>query len=147
VQSTTSEQKTLSKYLIFQLGQETYGTPLLGVREVVEFKEPKPVPNSAKGFEGVINLRGEVIGVIDIRKLLGIDGSHPQAMLVFESEMGVMGTYVDRVLSVTEIMDADIERKNTSAGQQQRDYYLGVGKTSSGLITLIDLKLVTQLLK
>lgn len=124
--------------MVFQLGVEIYGTPLLSVREVIENRHPKPVPNTPAGFEGVINLRGDVIGVIDLRKLLDTTPQQSLSILVFESEMGTLGGIVDKCLSVLDIPEANIERK----GIQSRDgseYCLGIAKINESLITLIDL--------
>jgi purine-binding chemotaxis protein CheW len=132
------------KYMIFHLGAETYGTPLLGVRKVIENRQAKPVPGTSAAFEGMINLNGDIIGVIDLRKLLGITGG-PKALsiLVFETDKGFHGGIVDKCLSVTEIKDADIDRKPfTGAGE----HVLGIGKVNGELVTLIDLSKAAKLL-
>jgi len=129
--------------MIFQLGTELYGTPLLSVREVIENRQPKPVPNAAEGFEGVINLRGDVVGVIDLRKMLKLTPKQSLSILVFESEMGTLGGVVDKCIAVLDIPESSIERK----GYQMRDgsdYCLGIGKLSEGLVTLIDLVQVAK---
>lgn len=139
------EDRAKYRYMIFQLGVEIYGTPLLSVREVIENRDSKPVPNSVDGFEGVINLRGDVIGVVDLRKLLKIQPKLSLSILVFETEAGTLGGIVDKCLSVIDIPDSQIERK----GLQTRDgldYCLGIGKINDGLVTLVDLVKVSKLL-
>jgi purine-binding chemotaxis protein CheW len=136
-----------SKFLIFRLGVEIYGTPLLNVREVIEYKDPKPVPNSDKSFEGVINLRGEVIGILDLRKIFGVEAPPPAALLVFECEMGVLAGAVDKVVSVTEIKDANIDRKQSTGKRNDVEYMIGIGKTDLGLVTLIDLMQIPKMLR
>jgi purine-binding chemotaxis protein CheW len=140
------EDRAKYKYLIFQLGEETYGTPLLSVREVIENKPAKAVPNSHAAFEGVINLRGDVIGVVDLRKLLRIPPRQSLSILVFESELGTLGGIVDRCLSVTEIPDQQVDKKGGLNHGEGRDYFLGIGKLPDGLVTLIDLVQVTRTL-
>lgn len=139
------EDRAKYKYLIFQLGDEVYGTPLLAVREVIENKEAKAVPNTDPAFEGVINLRGDVIGVVDLRKLLKITPRQSLSILVFESELGTLGGIVDRCLAVTEIPEANVDKKG-GLNQVGRQYFLGIGKLGDGLVTLIDLVGVTKLL-
>ncbi len=146
MENTVFEDRAKFKYMIFQLGTEIYGTPLLGVREVIENKAPKPVPNSAAGFEGVINLRGDVIGVVDLRKLLNVKPLQSLSILVFESEMGVLGGIVDRCVAVAEISERDVEKKGNTGKRDGADYFIGVGKLPTGLVTLIDLVKVTKLL-
>jgi len=131
--------KTTQRYLLFRLGDQTYGTPIMKVREVTEYKEPKPIPNSMPGFTGVINLRGEVLGVIDLRALLNIAPMTCLSFLVFETKNSLLAAMVDRVLAVVEIPDNDIEL-NTGKGAGAHEYYMGVAKMSSGLVTLINLQ-------
>lgn len=138
--------KTVEKYLIFLLGGELYGTPLLSLREVIEYKEPKPVPNTAKGFEGVINLRGEIVGIMDLRVMLNIIPNEQRCLLVFESDKGSMGAVVDRVIAVTEIPKTEIEKTTTLPDPSFNEYFIGIGKSSGRLITLIDLCRIPSLL-
>jgi purine-binding chemotaxis protein CheW len=129
--------------MVFQLGAEVYGTPLLSVREVIENRQPKPVPNTPAGFEGVINLRGDVIGVVDLRKLLGTTPQQSLSILVFESEMGTLGGIVDKCLSVLDIPESNIERKGIQS-REGSEYCLGIAKINEGLVTLIDLVQVAK---
>ena len=138
---------THSKFLIFNLGNEVYGTPLLSVREVIEYKIPKPVPNTDSSFEGVINLRGEVIGILDLRKIFKVEAPTAACLLVFESEMGVLAAAVDKVVSVTEIKDTNIDHKQSGGKKLDIEYLIGIGKTDQGLVTLIDLIQIPKMLK
>lgn len=146
MENAVFEDRAKYRYLIFQLGKDVYGTPLLSVREVIENKPTKAVPNSAPGFEGVINLRGDVIGVIDLRKLLGVEATQSLSVLVFESEMGTLGGIVDRCLAVVEIPDANIEKKDYHGASERGEYLLGIGKLPDSLVTLLDLVEVAKLL-
>src|ERR1700733_14388086 len=105
LENSLFEDRSKYKYMLFHLGQEVYGTPLLQVREVIENRPSKAVPNSVAAFEGVINLRGEVIGVIDLRKMLKINPAQSLSILVFESSQGLMGAIVDRCIAVAEISE------------------------------------------
>lgn len=138
------EDRSKYKYMIFKLGAEVYGTPLLQVREVIENKTPKPVPGTPPAVEGVINLRGEVISVIDLRKLLKIEPMQSLSILVFDSDQGTMGAVVDRCISVTEIFEKDIDQKNSFSKGSAANYFIGIGKTEMGLITLINLSVATR---
>lgn len=140
------EDRSKFKYMLFQLGGETYGTPILQVREVIENRAPKPVPNSNIAFEGVINLRGEVIGVIDLRKVLKVEPKQSLSILIFDTANGVMGAVVDRCTAVAEIPEADIDQTGGVSTREGADYFLGIGKREGGMVTLIDLSRVPQLL-
>ena len=75
------------RYLVFRLGDEAYATSLLGVREVLEFQTPKPIPNAIAALLGVINIRGQIIGVLDLRLRFGIPAARDRgSMMVFDLE-------------------------------------------------------------
>jgi len=130
-----------NKYLLFCLGDELYGTPLLGVREVVEPQSPKPIPNTAKHFSGVINIRGEIVGVIDLRARFNhkLDGGQYQALMVFSTDGGPMAGLVDRVESVISLEEKEIEHNPNVGVDVQKEALIGIGKHNKRLITLIDL--------
>ncbi len=141
------EDRSRFKYMLFQLGGETYGTPLLQVREVIENRASKPVPNSAAAFEGVINLRGEIVGIVDLRKILKIEPQSSLSILVFDAEQGAMGAVVDRCIAVAEILDKDIDQKSNVGGRDGVNFFLGIGKREAGLVTLIDLNKISNSIK
>ncbi len=136
-----NNQDTL-KYLIYQLGDENFATPLIEIREVIEFRTAKPIPHTADFFKGVINIRGEIVGVVDLRERLNIPaGKTPAAQLIFETENGPLAAIVDKVHSVTIINESDLERKPAvSASNNDRAYFLGVGKVEGKLLTWVAAK-------
>ena len=139
-----AEDSTGEKYLIYQLGTESFATPLIEVREVIEYRPAKTIPHTPTFFKGVINIRGENVGVIDLRDRLDIKSEAPPAtQLVFETEAGPLAAVVDFVQSVSVIEEKDIERRATvqSAGSN-RAYFLGVGKVNEKLLTLVSLRLI-----
>jgi purine-binding chemotaxis protein CheW len=131
-----------SRYLLFKVGREVYGTPLLGVREVVEPQEPKPIPNTAPFFSGVINLRGQVVGVVDLRKRFGQDVTKHSgmALMVFETEGGPLGALVDEIECVTRIPRDSIETAVVVRSHVSLDCLIGIGNQEGRLVSLIDLK-------
>jgi purine-binding chemotaxis protein CheW len=133
--------------MVFLLGGQIYGAPILSVREVIEYKEPKPVPNVDSGFEGVINLRGEVIGVVDLRKVLKLNAPPPKCLMVFDGSMGLMAVAVDKMISVIEIPSQNIESRENTGAKKGHDYFMGVGKTDMGLVTLLDFSKFDKLFK
>jgi len=130
-----------ARFLLFRVGEELYGTPLLGIREVVEPQEPKPIPNTVSFFSGVINLRGQVVGVIDLRRRFGCEApKHPRmALMVFTTESGPLGALVDEIESVARIPVETIEAKVIIRSHVPEDYFIGIGNQDGRLISLIDL--------
>lgn len=139
----TSETAGDDKYLVFQLGPSLYATPLIEVREVIEYQPAKPIPHTAPFFKGVINIRGEIVGVIDLRLRLAIQeaADHPQAQLIYDSESGPLAAIVDKVLSVAVISEANLDRRLTGHSQQGENRYLvGIGKADDKIFTVVSLK-------
>lgn len=130
-----------ARFLLFKVGGQLYGTPLLGIREVVEPQEPKPIPNTVSFFSGVINLRGQVVGVVDLRKRFGCEASRlpRMALMVFSTESGPLGALVDEIECVVKIPAAKIESKAVIRTQVPADYFIGIGNQDGRLISLIDL--------
>ncbi|MBP9837264.1 MAG: purine-binding chemotaxis protein CheW [Proteobacteria bacterium] len=134
-------QEEATRYLIFKVCDEVYGTPLLGVREVVEFHQPKTIPNTTSYFAGVINIRGEIVGVIDLRKRFGynVEENNGVAMIVFSTAEGTIAAIVDKVEAVIELQSNQIEARPNVKTKVRLDYLLGIGKHKDQLITLVDL--------
>jgi len=127
-------------YLIFALADGMYATPLLSVREVVEFKSPKPMPNAHPSFLGVINIRGEIVGVLDLSLRLGgkpISHNRP-SLLVVGSQDGAIAALVDEVHSVANFAPSQIDP--TSKFDTGTGTCLGVARHDNFLVTLLNLE-------
>ena len=123
------------------MGDELFATALVEIREVIEFHQAKPIPHMPVFFKGVINIRGEIIGVIDLRERLGVAGSDAtRCQLVFETDSGPLAAIVDRVHSVTIIEESQMDRRTIiGVHGADRSYFLGVGKVENRIFTLISL--------
>ena len=130
------------KYIVFRLGQERYGAKLLEVREVVESMPIKAVPNTVRAFQGVCNLRGQVVGVVDLRTRFAIKGAPaPRPVLfVFETDSGAIAAAVDQIESVAVIPAKDIETKINIVTSVPAKYILGIGKLGDHMITIVALR-------
>ncbi|MBX7144665.1 MAG: chemotaxis protein CheW [Oligoflexia bacterium] len=134
-------QQRESRYLVFGVGPELYGTPLLGVREVVEPQAPKPVPNTVEYFTGVINIRGEIVGVIDLRIKFGqpVKDTPHNALMVFMTEVGPVAALVDKVESVVKLSSDQIESAPSVRTRVPSQYLTGIAEVENRLITIVDL--------
>jgi purine-binding chemotaxis protein CheW len=128
------------RYLLFFLAERAYGTPLMGVREVVAAQPVKPVPNTIAAFRGLLNLRGQVVGVVDLRVLFGYPATPTphQAFLVFENENGVVAAVV-RVEAVTTITPNLIDHTPQIEAQIPHAFLRGATTYGSQILTLVDL--------
>ena len=141
--SKTAEvtQHEEDRYLLFRLNGELFATPLLGVREVVEPHEPKPIPNTPSHFLGMINIRGRIVGVVDLRATYGypLNQSTNNALMVFETAAGPVAAVVDAVEEVVKIDTQSIEhdaRVKTSIPSGEVN---GIAHLAEHLVTLVDL--------
>ncbi|MEN9722458.1 MAG: hypothetical protein RJB38_444 [Pseudomonadota bacterium] len=123
-----------SRYLLFRLHGESYAAPLVQVREVIKVPTIKPVPHSPAHMKGVMNLRGQIISVFDLRSKLGLPSRSeavPGLILVVDTTQGSIGALVDSVDSVQEIPDEQISKSSSSSEP--------VAKLTTGLVLVIDL--------
>jgi len=135
------------KYMTFKLAEEEYGLEILRVREIIGLMEITRVPRTRDFIRGVINLRGKVIPVIDLRRKFGMpqaDATEQTVIIVVQCHVGdrelTMGLYVDQVLEVLSIDAGNIEA-TPSLGDSSIDtsFILGVGKAERRVIFLLDI--------
>jgi purine-binding chemotaxis protein CheW len=142
----SEEANSKNRYLVFRLNEDLYGTPLLGVREVVEFQQPKPIPNTAPWFSGIINIRGEIIGVIDLRSRFEYPHRNQislgLALILFQTDIGTVAAVVDKIESVKEFTENNIEKNPGIAARVPMNYLIGIGQAEKQMINLIDLNQV-----
>src|SRR5438874_8714771 len=101
----------------FQVGRETYGVPITALHEIVRVPEITAVPDAPDYMEGVINLRGKIVSVIDLRKRLGekkISSSRRNRILVVEHKGRLAGLIVDAASEVLKIPASDVEPSPTA---------------------------------
>ena len=142
-----AESPLSGKYLTFQLGDEEYGLEILKVREIIGMLDVTTVPQTAPFVRGVINLRGKVIPVIDLRRKFGLDyrdDDERTCTIVMEvSGQGghrlLMGIVVDQVREVINVRGEDIEPTPSFGSHMDTEYILGMAKVDSGVKILLDI--------
>jgi purine-binding chemotaxis protein CheW len=141
------------KYLTFTLGTEGFGLSILMVREIIGFMEVTLIPKAPEYVKGVINLRGKVIPVIDLRIKFGmpeIPHTERTCIIVVEisspkEEVLLVGVVVDAVSEVMNIKGEDIEPPPSFGGQMDTDYILGMAKTGKHVKILLDIDRVINI--
>jgi purine-binding chemotaxis protein CheW len=126
----------------FRIGNETYGVRIGSVREIVRVPEITIVPNAPEAIEGVINLRGKIIPVMDLRKRFGNVSVQPDKknrILVVELESRLLGLIVSSASEVLKIPPSEIEPPGTVFAEGESSYVTGVGKLKGRLIILLDI--------
>jgi len=131
----------------FRVGRETFGVPIGLVHEIVRVPEITAVPDSPGYVEGVINLRGKIVSVVDLRKRFGekqISSHKKNRILVTEVEGKMVGLIVDAASEVLKIPDTEIELPPSVFEEGELNYVTGVGKLHGRLVILIDLSKILQ---
>jgi purine-binding chemotaxis protein CheW len=126
----------------FQVGRETYGVPITSLHEIVRVPEITAVPDAPDYMEGVINLRGKIVSVIDLRKRLGekkISSSRRNRILVVEHKGRLAGLIVDAASEVLKIPASDVEPSPTALQEGGLNCVTGLGKCKGRLIVLLDM--------
>lgn len=146
-QHTKSEGDQLfaqeGKYLTFALGREEYGVEILSVREIIGLMEITAVPQVPDYVKGVINLRGKVIPVIDLRlkfSMKAVDYTSETCIIVLTVADMLMGIIVDHVCEVLDIEQGCIEPSPQFGGGLRADFILGMGKVGDQVIILLNIE-------
>ena len=141
-----SAENKEGKYLTFALGREEYGLEILKVREIIGFMEITSVPQVPLHVKGVINLRGQVIPVIDLRTQFGmeeVEVTEQTCIIVVEIIQGEQrvntGIVVDRVQEVLDIPGGDIEDAPEFGSSVDTDFIRGMGKIGESVKILLDI--------
>ena len=130
-----------------RIGRETLGLPISLVREIVRVPEITPVPTAPPHVEGVINLRGKIIAVIDLGKRFGeaaIERTSKSRIVVVEMEERLVGLLVNSASEVLRIAPSDIEAPQNIFPDEDMNYVTGVGKLKDRLIILLALSRILQ---
>ena len=134
------------KFLTFTLGREEYGLPVLNVREIIKVMDITQVPQVPEHVLGVINLRGKVIPVIDLRRKFGLAGrEHTEQTCIIVADVNLdaakimMGMVVDSVSEVVNVTAAEIDETPEFGSQSRTDYLLGLAKVKGTVKILLDL--------
>jgi purine-binding chemotaxis protein CheW len=127
----------------FQVGRETYGVPITSLHEIVRVPEITVVPDAPMYVEGVINLRGKIVSVIDLRKRFGekaVSAGRRNRILVVEYGGRLSGLIVDSASEVLKIPAGDVEPASAVFQEGGLNCVTGLGKYNGRLIVLLDME-------
>lgn len=135
-----TESQTES-YLRFSLHNESYALPLLSVKEVIAVPEVTSLPNTPKHFLGIMNLRGQIISIIDLRAKFGIknDFGPETTVVICDIKPFCIGIVVNSVDSVLSVRSENIKPKPEVESDKKTDYITGVVNVEKDLVLLIDI--------
>ncbi len=141
-----SENAVRTQYLSFSLRETEYAVGILKVKEILQYEPTTRVPSTPRSVRGVINLRGQVVPVIDLAAKFGLGETEPTRLtciliveVLLEGAPAVVGVLADSVQEVIELGPDDIEPTPAFGTQVKVDFLLGVGKIGKRFVLLLDL--------
>ena len=148
-EATVVGEKLAGKYLTFRLGDEEYGLEILKVQEIIRMQKVTKVPRAPGFVRGVINLRGKVIPVVELRSKFGMehsDDTERTCIIVVKVESeGVsvtMGIIIDEVKEVLDIKAESIEETPSFGASIDTAFIMGIGKIGDNVKMLLDIEKV-----
>ena len=136
------QEDEIFQLVTFSIGEEEFGVDILKVQEIIRTMEITKVPRAQSFVEGVINLRGKVIPIIDLRRRFGLASkAHDKhtRLIVIEMDVMIVGFVVDSVSEVLRIPASTVEPPPPVVAGLESEYINGVGKLQDRLLILLDL--------
>lgn len=146
VESSVADE--VIQLVTFRLKDETYGINVMQVQEVLRISEIAPVPGAPEYVLGIINLRGNVVTVIDTRTRFGLPTGElddASRIVIIESDQQVVGILVDSVAEVVELRQSEIDSAPNTGNDESSRYIQGVASRDDDLLIVVDLnRLLTE---
>jgi len=141
---TTLKTSDLKQYIVVNIGNEQFGIDIKYVDNIVRMQRITRVPKAQPYFNGVINIRGEIIPVMSLRVKLELEPdvftSKTRILIIKLEPQSAVGIIVDEVKNVITLSDEDIDMNTTTGNDDKAIYTTGVGKMETGLVTLLNLQ-------
>lgn len=131
------------EFLTFRLGAEEYGIEILKVQEIRSYEPPTRIANSASFFKGVVNLRGVIVPIVDLRLKLGCETAeynHFTVVIVLNVKGRVVGAVVDSVSDVIELNGETIRPAPATNATIDTSYITGIGSVAERMLILMDIE-------
>ncbi len=139
---------SIIQWVTFHLENEKYGIKVMQVQEVLRMTEIAPVPGAPHYVLGIINLRGNVVTVIDTRRRFGlpeIENDDETRIVIVEANNNVVGILVDSVAEVVDLKESEIETAPNVGNDESSKYIQGVSSRENELLILVDVnKLLSE---
>lgn len=135
------------KYLMFFLDNENYGIPIIRVNEIVGLVEITKIPRTPDFMKGIINLRGKIIPLMDLRLKFGMpEKAYDELTCIIILEIFIqgqkrfIGAVVDKVAEVVNVYSSDIELPPQYGQEDENDFLTGIGKVKDKVVMLLDIE-------
>nr|WP_297347823.1 chemotaxis protein CheW [uncultured Glaciecola sp.] len=140
--SVSDPNDEVLQWVTYRLDEETYGINVMQVQEVLRYTEIAPVPGAPDYVLGIINLRGNVVTVIDTRSRFGLPPTEPtdnSRIVIIESDEQVVGILVDSVAEVVYLRSSEIDSAPNVGTEESAKFIQGVSNQKGQLLILVDL--------
>ncbi|WP_341908728.1 chemotaxis protein CheW [Ferrovibrio terrae] len=131
-----------SEYLTFAISGQDYGVDILSVREIRGWTKETPLPNAPTSVRGVVNLRGEVVPIFDLRIRLNADAPPPTAnhvVIIVEARAGVYGLLVDAVSDIVSLDEAELQAVPDTVADAEHGFLTALAAREERMVSLLDL--------
>ena len=142
---STEHQIQGGKFLSFFLGEEEYALEILRVQEIIGMMPITPVPKMPEYVRGVLNLRGKIVPVMDLRNrfdLPDVEDTEETCIIVVQDDKYVMGIVVDKVSEVADIQESEMEEVPSVGVNSQSEFLSGIGKVGDSVKMIVDVEKV-----
>jgi purine-binding chemotaxis protein CheW len=136
------QENQFNRWVTFRLAEEIYGINVMQVQEVLRMTEIAPVPGAPSSVIGIINLRGNVVTVLDTRELFGLmreDVTEQTRIMIVECNKVIVGLLVDSVAEVVNLQNTDIDSAPNIGNEENSKYIQGVYSKNGEILILVDL--------
>jgi len=136
------QENQFNRWVTFRLAEEIYGINVMQVQEVLRMTEIAPVPGAPSSVLGIINLRGNVVTVVDTRELFGLmreELTEQTRIMIVECNKIIVGLLVDSVAEVVNIQNTDIDSAPNIGNEDNSKYIQGVYSKNGEILILVDL--------
>lgn len=127
----------------FHLADEVYAIDIAAIHEIIRLQEITQVPRTQDDIEGIINLRGKIVPIVNLRRRLGlcdVERTPKTRVIVVDIQECTVGLEVDSVIGVLRLPEANIEKPTQIVGAVDADYVRGVGKSDGLLVILLNIQ-------
>ena len=144
---TTLERET-KQYIVVNIGNEQYGIDIGFVENIVRMQKITRVPKAQSYFKGIINLRGEIVPVMSIRKKMGLEDDvitdASRIIILKIEEKGLLGIMVDEVCEVVTLNVDEIDKSAINTNSAKDNFINGIGKNGESLISLFEINSIIE---
>ena len=142
VRNNVANKSEIKQYIVIRINNEFFGIDIMNVDSIVKIQQITRVPKSQDYFIGVINLRGEIVPVMSLRKRFGVEevpDDSSTRIIILKLDQNFVGIKVDMVRDVVALEETDIEKNNIVTGNNGQMFIKAVGKHNDELISILGL--------